>query len=314
MNYKRGLHGEYLQSKKRPKVITMTKTSNEGKKSLGDTMLQQNKPRSARRSILKPNKKLCQNSQPKKQEKLKLGPRDDLPKFLSMNYKRGPHRKHLQSKKRQRVIITTKKSSDGKKSSGDNKPISAHRSILKPNKRRCQNSLLKKQEKFEPGLKEDLPKFLSMNCKRSLHGEYPLLKKRPRVITTTKSSSDGKKSSEDTIQRQDKPTSTHRSVLKSSKKHCEEEESAKEDPTLDEYHNMTGNEEDDKGRPKSTNESMRINPFADFPNHVELEQQADCSKFLLMQVRDGTCLMKFTTLQNSYMIRLLSEQRPWWFL
>ena len=80
-----------------------------------------------------------------------------------------------------------------------------------------------------------------------------------------------------------------------------------EDPTLDEYHNMTRKEEDDNGRPKSTKEIMRINPFADLPNHVELEQQADCSRFQLMQVRDGTCLMKSTTLQNSYKIRLLSE-------
>ena len=77
---------------------------------------------------------------------------------------------------------------------------------------------------------------------------------------------------------------------------------------------MTGKEEDDNGRPKSTNESMRINPFADLLNHVELEQQADCSRFQLMQVREGACLMEFTTLQNSYMIRPLSEQNPWWFL
>ena len=73
------------------------------------------------------------------------------------------------------------------------------------------------------------------------------------------------------------------------------------------YHNIPGTEEDDKGRPKSTNDSMRINPFADFPNHAELEQQANCSRFQLMQVRDGTCLMKSTTLQNSYKIPLLSE-------
>ena len=33
----------------------------------------------------------CQNSQHKKEEKFKLGPKEDLPKFLSMNYKRGLH-------------------------------------------------------------------------------------------------------------------------------------------------------------------------------------------------------------------------------
>ena len=37
---------------------------------------------------------------------------------------------------------------------------------------------------------------------------------------------------------------------------------------------MKEKKEDDEGRPKSTNESMRLNPFADFPNHEELEQQA----------------------------------------
>ena len=77
---------------------------------------------------------------------------------------------------------------------------------------------------------------------------------------------------------------------------------------------MTRNEEDDKGRPKSTNESMRLNPFADLLTHVELEQQANCSRFQLMQVREVVCLMEFTILQNYYMIRLFSEQKLWWFL
>ena len=35
----------------------------------------------------------CQNSQHKKQEKFRLGPKEDLLRFLSMNYKRGPHGK-----------------------------------------------------------------------------------------------------------------------------------------------------------------------------------------------------------------------------
>ena len=33
----------------------------------------------------------CQNSQHKKQEKFRLGPKEDLLRFLSMNYKRGVH-------------------------------------------------------------------------------------------------------------------------------------------------------------------------------------------------------------------------------
>ena len=114
--------------------------------------------------------------------------------------------------------------------------------------------------------------------------------------------------------RQNKPISAHRSIPKPNEKRYERKESAREDPTLDEYHNMTENEEDDIGRPKSTNESLRLNPFAGLPNHVELEQQADCSRFQLMQVREEACLMEFTTLHNSYMIRPLSEQNPWWFL
>ena len=77
---------------------------------------------------------------------------------------------------------------------------------------------------------------------------------------------------------------------------------------------MKGKEEDDKGRPKSANESIRINPSADLLVHVELEQQANCSRFQLMQVREVACLMKFTILQNYYMIRLFSEQNLWWFL
>ena len=77
---------------------------------------------------------------------------------------------------------------------------------------------------------------------------------------------------------------------------------------------MTGKEEDDNGRPKSSNESMRTNPFADSLVHVELEQQAVCSRSQLKQVREAAYSMEFTNLQNYYMIRLFSEQNLWWFL
>ena len=110
-----------------------------------------------------------------------------------------------------------------------------------------------------------------------------------QVTTSLNGSSDRVKSSEDIQLLQNKFTPKYRSISETFKEDYEEEESAREDPTIDEYHNMTRKEEDDSGGPKSTNESMRINPFADFPNHAELEQQADCSRFQLMQVRDGTC-------------------------
>ena len=155
-------------------MITTTKNLNNGKKSSGNIMLRQSKSMLAHQSIFKPNKKRRQNSQLKKHEKSKLGPREDLRKFLSKNYKQG------------------------------------------------------QQEKSKLGPREDLPKFLSKNYKQGLHGEYRQSKKRPRAITTTKNSSDGKRSSGNTMLRQDKPIPAHQRVLKSNKRSYEEEESAKE--------------------------------------------------------------------------------------
>ena len=61
---------------------------------------------------------------------------------------------------------------------------------------------------------------------------------------------------------------------------------------------MKGKEEDDDGKPKSTNGSTQIK---DFPVHVELEHQPDCSSFQLMQVREVAGSMEFASLQTYYM-------------
>ena len=68
---------------------------------------------------------------------------------------------------------------------------------------------------------------------------------------------------------------------------------------------MKGKEEDDDGKPKSTNGSTQIK---DFPVHVELEHQPDCSSFQLMQVREVACSMEFTSQQTYYMFRPFSER------
>ena len=44
------------------------------------------------------------------------------------------------------------------------------------------------------------------------------------------------------------------------------------------YHDMKGKKEDDNGKPKSINESMHANQFADLIVHVELEQRTNCSR------------------------------------
>ena len=54
--------------------------------------------------------------------------------------------------------------------------------------------------------------------------------------------------------------------------HMEKGEDVEEDPTLDEYHNMKGKKEDDDSTPKPTNESTRVDHFANLLVHVELEQ------------------------------------------
>ena len=60
---------------------------------------------------------------------------------------------------------------------------------------------------------------------------------------------------------------------------------------------MKEKEEDDDGRPKSANESMQL---IDLSAHVELEQQPDCSRLQLKQVREAACLTEFTTFQLFY--------------
>ena len=49
---------------------------------------------------------------------------------------------------------------------------------------------------------------------------------------------------------------------------------------------MKGKKEDDNGKPKSTNESMRVNHFADLLVHVELEQLSNCSRFQSKPVKE----------------------------
>ena len=93
----------------------------------------------------------------------------------------------------------------------------------------------------------------------------------------------------------------------------EEKESAREDPTFDEYHNMKGKKEDDDSKPKSANESMQSNQSADLLIHVELERLSKCSRFQLKPVKgsgvlDGVCYPTII-----YMIRPFSEQNLWWF-
>ena len=75
---------------------------------------------------------------------------------------------------------------------------------------------------------------------------------------------------------------------------------------------MKGKKEDDDSKPKSANESMRVNQFADLLVHVELEQLPNCSRFQLKQAEEVACLMGFTILQllndSSFFRAYL-----WWF-
>ena len=52
------------------------------------------------------------------------------------------------------------------------------------------------------------------------------------------------------------------------------------------YHNMKGKKEDDNSKPKSTNESTRVNHFADLLVHVELEQLSNCSRIQPKPVKE----------------------------
>ena len=69
---------------------------------------------------------------------------------------------------------------------------------------------------------------------------------------------------------QNRSRSTHWNVCKPNNENDKGEEDVKEDPTLDEYHNMKGKkEDDDNGQP--INESTRSNHLANLLVHVELE-------------------------------------------
>ena len=70
---------------------------------------------------------------------------------------------------------------------------------------------------------------------------------------------------------------------------------------------MTGKEEDDDGKPKSTSESMRINQLADGLAHVEPEWLTDHSGFQLKQVGSGVLKGFLLSYKSSY---VLSSFRP----
>ena len=63
---------------------------------------------------------------------------------------------------------------------------------------------------------------------------------------------------------------------------------------------MKGRKEDDDGKPRSANESMRINPFADWLVHVELEQLSKCSRFQLNPGKGSGVHMESTIFQLLY--------------
>ena len=107
-----------------------------------------------------------------------------------------------------------------------------------------------------------------------------------QVTTVMRKSSDRMRPSKDIRPLQNKPTSAHRSSFKPNEEDYEGKESAREDPTIDEYQDMKGKKEDDNGKPKSTNESMRVNHFADLLVHVELEQLSNCSRFQSKPVKE----------------------------
>ena len=101
-----------------------------------------------------------------------------------------------------------------------------------------------------------------------------------------RNSSDGVRSSEDIRLLQNKPTSAHRSIFKTNEEDYEGKESAREDPTIDEYQDMKGKKEDDNDKSKSISESMHTKQFDDPLLHVELEQRTNCTRPQSMPVRD----------------------------
>ena len=96
------------------------------------------------------------------------------------------------------------------------------------------------------------------------------------TISTSGSSEEAKRSAkplEDTQSLQNKSTSEYRNISEAFKEDYEEKESAREDPTFDEYHDMKGKNEDDDDKTNSTKESTQANQFADLVAQAELKQQ-----------------------------------------
>ena len=111
--------------------------------------------------------------------------------------------------------------------------------------------------------------------------------KKLQVTTSMNGLSDKVKPSEDIQLLQNEFTSEYRSIYETFKEDYEEEESAREDPTIDEYQDMEGKNEDDKTN--FIKESTHTNQFADLVSQAELEQQRSCSKSQSMSVKGTGC-------------------------
>ena len=109
--------------------------------------------------------------------------------------------------------------------------------------------------------------------------------KKLQVTTAMNRSSDRVRSSEDIRFLQKKFISAHRSISETSKEDYEEKESAREDPTIDEYQDMKGKNKDDDDKTNFIKESTHANQFADLVAHAELKQQRSCSRSQSMSVK-----------------------------
>ena len=106
-----------------------------------------------------------------------------------------------------------------------------------------------------------------------------------QVTTSMNGSSDRVESSEDIQLLQNKFTQEYRSISETFKEDYEEEESAREDPTIDEYQDMEGKNEDDDDKTNFIKESTHANQFADLVAQAGLEQQRSCSRSQSMSVK-----------------------------
>ena len=109
--------------------------------------------------------------------------------------------------------------------------------------------------------------------------------KKLQVTTSMNGLSDKVKPSEDIQLLQNEFTSEYRSIYETFKEDYEEEESAREDPTIDEYQDMKGKNEDDDDKTNFIKESTHTNQFADLVAQAELEQQRSYSKSQSMSVK-----------------------------